>query len=147
MLTRVDLCLYLCTCVCVCVCVCVFVCVCVCVCACVRVRVCIISIHREGFICLEQLECQRTDQQCCVKDVSFLRQVFRIKHQAFLTSYFILFKHYKWDKPRPSWCASRFQIIRPSFTIIRHRHLPLSGIQKRALHSIKYQIDQTYFVF
>ena len=32
-------------------------------------------IHREGFICLEQLECQGTDQQCCVEDVSFVRQV------------------------------------------------------------------------
>ena len=33
------------------------------------------SIHREGFICLHQLECQGTDQRCCVEDVSFLRQV------------------------------------------------------------------------
>ena len=33
------------------------------------------SIHRKGFICLEQLECQGTDQRCCVEEVSFLRQV------------------------------------------------------------------------
>ena len=40
------------------VCVCVYVCVCVCT-----------SIHREGFICLDQLEYQGTDQRCCVEDV------------------------------------------------------------------------------
>ena len=44
--------------------------VCVCVCVCVFT-----SIHCEGFICLDQLECQGTDQQCYVKDVSFLCQV------------------------------------------------------------------------
>ena len=62
------------TCVCVwCVCVCVCV-VCVCVCVCARMFVCT-SIHLEGFICLVQLECQGTDQRCCVEDVSFLYQV------------------------------------------------------------------------
>ena len=49
---------------------CVSVCVCVCLCVCV-----FMSIYREGFICLDQLECQGTDQQCCVVDVSFLCQV------------------------------------------------------------------------
>ena len=29
------------------------------------------SIHREGFICLEQLDCQGIDQWCCVEDVGF----------------------------------------------------------------------------
>ena len=33
------------------------------------------SIHREDFICLEQLECQRKDQRCCAEEVSFLCQV------------------------------------------------------------------------
>ena len=33
------------------------------------------SIHREGFICLDQLEYLGTDQRCYVKDVSFLCQV------------------------------------------------------------------------
>ena len=47
---------------------CVSVCVCLCVCV-------FMSIYREGFICLDQLECQGTDQQCCVVDVSFLCQV------------------------------------------------------------------------
>ena len=53
--------------------------VCVCVCACMRAcvraraRVCVFrSIHREGFICLDQLGCQGTDQRCCGKDVGFL---------------------------------------------------------------------------
>ena len=41
-----------------------------CICVCVFT-----SIHREGFIWLKQLEYQRTDQQCCVKDNSFLHQV------------------------------------------------------------------------
>ena len=36
-----------------------FVCVCVCVCVCVFT-----SIHHEGFIRLEQLERQGTDQRC-----------------------------------------------------------------------------------
>ena len=39
--------------------------------ACVRFT----SIHREDFICLEELECQGTDQWCCAEDVSFLHQV------------------------------------------------------------------------
>ena len=49
-------------CVCVCVSVCVYMCVCVCVFS---------SIHREGFICLDQLEYQGTDQRY-VEDVNFL---------------------------------------------------------------------------
>ena len=55
---------------CVCMCVCVCLCVCVCVCVCV-----LTSIHREGFICLNQLGYQGTDQQCYVEDVNFLCQV------------------------------------------------------------------------
>ena len=47
-------------------CVCVRVCVCVCVCV-VCVCVCVFtSIYQEGSICLEQLECQGTDQRGCV---------------------------------------------------------------------------------
>ena len=49
-----------------CVCVCVRVCVCVCVCT---------SIHREGFISLDQGGYHGTDQRCYVKDVDFLCQV------------------------------------------------------------------------
>ena len=52
--------------ICVCVCGCVCVCVCLCVCK---------SIHRESFICLDQLECQGTDQRYYVEDVSFVCQV------------------------------------------------------------------------
>ena len=44
--------------VCVCVCVCVRLCVFVTTCVCVFT-----SIHREGFICLDQLECLETDQE------------------------------------------------------------------------------------
>ena len=51
-------------CVCVCMCVCVCVCVCVCARACVCMCICVYTpIHCEGFICLDQLECQETDQQ------------------------------------------------------------------------------------
>ena len=39
----------------------------VCVCVCVFK-----SIHGEGFICLDQLGYQGTDQRCCVEDVGFL---------------------------------------------------------------------------
>ena len=42
----------------------VFVCVCVCVCVCV-----FMSIHLEDLSCMDQLDCQRTDQRCCVEDV------------------------------------------------------------------------------
>ena len=41
-----------------------FMCVCMCLCMCLR-----------PFTCLEQLECQVTDQQCCVEDVSFFCEV------------------------------------------------------------------------
>ena len=40
----------------------------VCVCA-------FTSIHREGLICLDQLECKGTDEPCCAEDVSFVCQV------------------------------------------------------------------------
>ena len=50
----------------VCVCVCACVCVCVCVCT---------SIHREGLICLDQLDYQGTDRRCCAEDVIFLFQI------------------------------------------------------------------------
>ena len=53
--------IYVCVCVSVCVSVCVFMCVCV-----------FTSIHCEGFICLDQLGYQETDQRRCVKDVGFL---------------------------------------------------------------------------
>ena len=44
--------------------------------ACVRVCVCVCtSIHRKGFICLDQLKYQGTDQRCYVEDVSFIYQV------------------------------------------------------------------------
>ena len=36
---------------------------------------CFTFIHREDLICLEQLECQGTDQRCCVEVVPFLCQV------------------------------------------------------------------------
>ena len=39
----------------------VYICACVCVCVCVFT-----SIHREGFIYLDQLGYQGTDQRCCV---------------------------------------------------------------------------------
>ena len=56
--------------------------VCVCVCACVFVY-----IHREGVIYLKQFKYQGTDQQCCIEEVSFLRQVpsslLRMKYRAF----------------------------------------------------------------
>ena len=60
---------------CVCVCVCVFVCVCVGVCVGGWVGACVnTSIHRKGFICLDQLDGQGKDQ-CYVEGVFFLCQV------------------------------------------------------------------------
>ena len=45
-----------------------FLCVCVCVCV-------FMSIHHEGFVCLNQLGYQGMDQQCYVKDINFLCQI------------------------------------------------------------------------
>ena len=45
---------------------------------------------------------------------------FTMKHQTLLTSLFILLTHKKQVEPRLSQCASCFQNIRPSFTIIKH---------------------------
>ena len=82
--------------------------------------------HREGFICLDQLEPHGTDQRCCVEDVSFLYCCakslycyFRIKHLTFLTNHFIL--HTRAEPRAESRLKTRFQNIRPSSTIIRHR--------------------------
>ena len=55
-------------CVCVCVCVCVYVCVCVC-------AFVFTSIHRERFICLDQVGYQGTVQRCHVEAVKFICQV------------------------------------------------------------------------
>ena len=44
--------------------------VCVCVCVCV-----LTSIHCVGFICLNQVGYQRTDQRCYVEEVNLLCQV------------------------------------------------------------------------
>ena len=67
-------CIHLHLCVCACVRACVRACVCGCVCVCVCVCV-FMSIHREGFICLNQLGCQKTDQKYFVEDFYFLCQV------------------------------------------------------------------------
>ena len=65
---------------------------CVCVRARARVCVCVFtSIHSEGFICLDQLECQGTDQRFFAEKVSFI--YFRMRYRAFLCSQFILFTH------------------------------------------------------
>ena len=42
----------------------------------VYVYVCVFtSIPCDDFFCLDQLEYQRADQQCCVEDVYFIRQI------------------------------------------------------------------------
>ena len=68
--------LLVCLCVRACVRVCVFVCVCVCT-----------SIYPEGFICLDQVGYQGTDQRCYVEDVKFLcrfpSSLLRIKNVTF----------------------------------------------------------------
>ena len=93
--------------------------------------VCLPSIHCEGFICLEQLQFQGADQRCCIKEVFYFSlpspfmnaKSLRMKHQSFLTSHFILCTHQKQVKLRLNQCSARFHILRPLFSINRHRHL------------------------
>ena len=105
-----------------CVYVSVCVCVCVCVCLCVRAST---SIHCEGFICLEQLECQGTDQWCCVEDVSFLHKVPSLLLSLF--NYPLYPVHTLEAGKAATWCVCRFRNMRPWFTTIRHR--PRSALQ------------------
>ena len=49
-----------------------------------------------------------------------LHLYFRMNNLTFLTSHFILFTHQKRVKPRFNQCASSFQSMGPSATIIRH---------------------------
>ena len=103
---------------------CVFVCVVCCV-LCV-VCVCVFtSIHREGFICLDQLGYYGTDQRCCVENVGFLCRFPSLllwnAEPNLSASHFILFIHQKRAQPRLNQYTSHFQNIRPSFTIIRRR--------------------------
>ena len=56
-----------------------------------------------------------------VFSAKFLRRYFRMKHLTFLINHFILFTHQKRAEPRLNQRASRFQNMRPSATIIRHR--------------------------
>ena len=59
-----------------------------------------------------------------------LHRYYSMEHQSFLTSHFILFTHQKRVEPRLNYCASRFQNIRSSFTIIRHR--PCSALHRKS---------------
>ena len=95
-----SVCVHRCVCVCarVCACVCVCVCVRVCVCACVCVCVCVfMSIHCEGFICLDQVGYQGTDLRFMLKTLipldKCLYHYFRMQYLTFLNSHLILFAH------------------------------------------------------
>ena len=92
--------------------------VCVCVCVCVFT-----SIHRESFICLDQVGYQGTYQRCYIEDVEFLRRFPLLPLQNgepnLPTSRFILFTHLKRAGPRLNQCTSRFQNMGPSVTISR----------------------------
>ena len=75
-------------------------CVCVCVCVCVYVH------SLWSLICLDQLECRGVINIVIFKIflsyAKFLHRYFRMKHQALLTSRFILFTHQKGAEPRLS---------------------------------------------
>ena len=78
------------------------------------------SIHREGFICLDQVGYQGTDQRCYVEDVNFLCQIpsSLLQNAATnLSNQSILFANQKPAKPRVNQCTSRSQNMGPSFTI------------------------------
>ena len=88
------------------------------VCAYVRVCVCLspFTLFYVNFICLDQLDCRKQINDVVLKTLFsyakyLIHRYFRMKQQTFLTSHFMLFTH----------CASRFESIRPSSTIIGHR--------------------------
>ena len=120
----VCVCVYVCVCVCVCVCVSVCLCVCVsvCLCVCVSVSVCVYvsvclfcvcvsvclwvftSIHPEASsLWISWTVRERINDVMLKTFLSYaksLHRYFRMKHQTFLTSHFILFTHWKRTEPR-----------------------------------------------
>ena len=110
-----------------CACVRVCVCVCVCVCMCLCLHLFTLKAVSLSTICLEQFLRQVTDRRCCAEDVIItaksLHHYFRMKHwatQVALTSHLSCFHTRSGQSHKVNQCKSRFQIVRSSFTIIRH---------------------------
>ena len=75
------------------------------------------SIHREGFISMEQVGYEGIDQRCYVEDLEFLYRfsssLLWNAEPNLSTSRFILFAHQKRAEPRLNQCTSPFQNMRP----------------------------------
>ena len=96
-------------------------CVCVCVCVCVCLRPVTVKGSSVWISWNAREQINNVMLKTFLSFAKSLHHYFRMKHQSFLTSHFILFTHQKWSEPRLNQCRSRFQNIRPSFNIIRHR--------------------------
>ena len=82
-----------CVCVCMCVCACVCVCVCVCVHACLFVHPFTLKASYVWFSWNAREQINDVVLKTFLSSTKSLRRYFRMKHQAFLTSHFILFTH------------------------------------------------------
>ena len=122
-------------------------CVCVCVCVCMYVCVCVFtSIHHEGFICLEQVGYQGTDQCVMLKTlnsyVDFLHRYFRMQNLTFqlaplscshtrsgrshdLTSARLAFRTWGLHSPLTSVAFGRHYLVSQSaFSVNTHERAP-----------------------
>ena len=91
---------------------------CVCVCVCMHEYVCLRPCNVTASSVWNSWNVRGQINDVLLKtllSLQVLRRYFKMKNQTFLTSYFIPVN------PQLDKCASRLQIVRPSFTIIRHR--------------------------
>ena len=97
------------------------------------------SIHREGFICLEELECQGTINDVMLKTslstAKSFHCYFRMKYRAFLTSHFIC-SHIRSGQSHnlTSVCLAfkTYLYVWASFNITGHR--PCSALHRKAIY-------------
>ena len=97
------------------------VCVCVCVCLCVYTRPFTVKASSVWISWSTRDQINDVVLKTYISNAKFLHCYSRMKHLTFLTSHFILFTHQKRAKPRLNQCASHFENMGSSATIIRHR--------------------------
>ena len=98
-------------------------CVCICVCVCLHPFHCVCVFMKASSVwnswnVREQIN--DVVQKTFLFSAKSFHCYFRMKHQEFLSSQFILLPYQNREKPQLSQCVSRFQVIRSSFTVIRY---------------------------